>query len=417
MNMAEVTAKNAPTRAPAAAPMSSGASRQRALRTALSIISLRLIKVSSCTRRSSCCHDAFSSSSSMVYLRVGAQPFLETIDLGRDVGGGDAEDLRDLVVRPLFQVEQQQRAVERSLRVDEAAQNAAAVVRVECRADGRVVELRLERHGSPAPWRFAAQPGNRHVERDAVQPGRETARRIVGRICTPRLRGDFLRQVLDVGAPASVGVGHLEDETPVGLEQRGKLGAGGGIHGCGLLHGSAVMVRSAERDVTVRRYAARSGSPSSARMAAREASRSCSAGSASDDSAIGTIGAPYRTSIRPGRGKTRVAGMLRRVPRITAGTTGQAARAAIANAPVWNLPRPTSGVNVPSGKNTSECPLAAVRRTRRASAAPLWRLKRSTNSEPMRRRSSPARGTSFISRLITKPKRGGSAAVMTTPSR
>ena len=54
------------------------------------------------------------------------------------------------------------------------------------------------------------------------------------------------------------------------------------------------------------------------------------------------------------RQDARVAGMFRRVPRITAGTTGQAARAAIANAPVWNFPRPTSGVNVPSGKNTSE---------------------------------------------------------------
>ena len=81
--------------------------------------------------------------------------------------------------------------------------------------------------------------------------------------------------------------------------------------------------------------------------------------------------------------------MLRRVPRITAGTTGQAARAAMANAPVWNFPSPTSGVKVPSGKNTSEWPLAAVRNTRRASVPPLWRLKRSTNSEPMRRSNRP----------------------------
>jgi hypothetical protein len=72
---------------------------------------------------------------------------------------------------------------------------------------------------------------------------------------------------------------------------------------------------------------------------------------------------------------------------------------------------------VPSGKNTSECPLEAVRNTRRASLAPLCRSNRSTNSEPMRRNSSPATGTSFISRLITKPNRGGNAAVMTTPSR
>ena len=64
-----------------------------------------------------------------------------------------------------------------------------------------------------------------------------------------------------------------------------------------------------------------------------------------------------------------------------------------------------------------QAPLAAVRKTRRASVPPLCRLKRSTNSEPMRRRRRPATGTSFISRLITNPKRGGSAAHMTTPSR
>ena len=77
---------------------------------------------------------------------------------------------------------------------------------------------------------------------------------------------------------------------------------------------------------------------------------------------------------------------------------------------------PGSRGKVPSGKNTSEFPLTALRSTRRASAAPRLRLNRSTNSEPSRRSSRPARGTLFISRLMTKPKRGGSAAVNTTPS-
>src|SRR4051794_9968523 len=132
MNTADNTAKNAPMKAPAPAPMTSGASRQRALRTAVSITSLRLISVSACTRWSRRCQEAFSSSSSMFFLRVGAQAFLEAIHLGGDVGWRDTEDLGDVVVRALFQVEQQQRAIQRPLRVDEAAQDAAAVVRIEC---------------------------------------------------------------------------------------------------------------------------------------------------------------------------------------------------------------------------------------------------------------------------------------------
>src|SRR6188508_65857 len=102
MYMADSTAKTAPMKALAAAPMTSGASRQRALCTAVSIISLRLISVSSCTRWSRRCHEALRSSSSMFFLRVGAQAFLEAIDLGGDVGWRDAENLGDLVVRTLF---------------------------------------------------------------------------------------------------------------------------------------------------------------------------------------------------------------------------------------------------------------------------------------------------------------------------
>ena len=73
--------------------------------------------------------------------------------------------------------------------------------------------------------------------------------------------------------------------------------------------------------------------------------------------------------------------------------------------------------NVPSGKNTSAWPLAALRSSRRASRAPRMRSPRSTNSAPMRRSSVPASGTADISRLITKLKLGGSVAASTTPSR
>ena len=111
-------------------------------------------------------------------------------------------------------------------------------------------------------------------------------------------------------------------------------------------------------------------------------------------------------------------GNARRVPRTTAGTTGHPALAAATNAPVWNFSRPGSCENVPSGKNTSECPLVALRIIRRASAAPRWRLKRSTNSRAEAPQAEiPASGTRDISRLITNPNRGGSAAVITIPSR
>ncbi len=62
--------------------------------------------------------------------------------------------------------------------------------------------------------------------------------------------------------------------------------------------------------------------------------------------------------------------LLRGSATFTAGTTGQPARAAVMNAPEWNFSRPGSLPNVPSGKNTSACPLWAVRSTRRASLAP-----------------------------------------------
>ena len=111
------------------APMSTGASLQRALRDIVSLSSLR--KMRSSTRRSSPCQEAFSSSSSMFFLRVRAQPLLEPVDLGSQVGGGDAEDLGDLGQRSFFEVEQQHGSIERALRFDESAQDAAAVVRVD----------------------------------------------------------------------------------------------------------------------------------------------------------------------------------------------------------------------------------------------------------------------------------------------
>ena len=160
------------------APISTGASLQRALREIVSVSSRRLIAVSSSTRRSSLCQEAFSSSSSMFVLRVQLRSrSLSRLILVVRLVVGEPEDLGDLGERTLFEIEQQHGAIERSLRVDEAAQDAAAVVGVELVADGRFVQLGVVGNGSPAARRFGAQPGNRDVERDAIQPGRKAALR------------------------------------------------------------------------------------------------------------------------------------------------------------------------------------------------------------------------------------------------
>ncbi len=160
----------------------------------------------------------------------------------------------------------------------------------------------------------------------------------------------------------------------------------------------------------------RSGSPSAASIALRACSRSAETEDPAASSVASRAGR-ISSSMRPGSGRPPEGGRARRVPRTTAGTSGQPTRAAVTNAPAWNLSSPGVRVKVPSGKNTTDCPCVALRSTRRASAALLCRSKRSTNCDPRRCSSAPARGTSDISRLMTKAKRGGRAAVSTIPSR
>ena len=64
--------------------------------------------------------------------------------------------------------------------------------------------------------------------------------------------------------------------------------------------------------------------------------------------------------MRPGRGRAPLGGSARRVPRTTAGTSGQPTRTAVTNAPRWNFSRPGVRVKVPSGKNTTELSLGRV---------------------------------------------------------
>ncbi len=117
----------------------------------------------------------------------------------------------------------------------------------------------------------------------------------------------------------------------------------------GLLHGSAAMVRGAELFVTGAGHVLRRPDP--ARRAPERIAGAClvaqrERGIHRGHRAVAPRRVARHTALpaRPGRGSMRVAGMFRRVPRITAGTTGQAARAAMANAPVWNFPSPTVGL-------------------------------------------------------------------------
>src|SRR5690606_26856367 len=76
--------------------------------------------------------------------------------------------------------------------------------------------------------------GDRHVQRDAVHPGREPARRVVARPGAPQLHGDLLGQVVAVLGRARVGAGDLEHDAAVLLQKlteglavvRGHGGAG-----------------------------------------------------------------------------------------------------------------------------------------------------------------------------------------------
>src|SRR5687767_1038260 len=221
-NLPQTSANQPPTIMFNTAPTRTGTSLQRALREIVSVNSLRNMRSS--IRRSRLCQPAFNSSSSMQILRVPAQPLLEPADLGSQVGGRDAEDLGDLGERTVFEIEQQHGPIEWRLRVDEAAQDAAAVIRIGLVTDRRIVQLRLVGHGSLATRRLGAQPGNRDVQRDAVQPGRKAALRVVCRERAPRLCGDFLRQVFEVRASARVAARDPVDQALVLAQQGRELG-------------------------------------------------------------------------------------------------------------------------------------------------------------------------------------------------
>src|SRR5690606_35755062 len=82
-------------------------------------------------RASSACQaESRASSSMMVSMCRGvrsefvAEALFQASDLGGDVAFADAEDLGDLALRPLVEVEQQQRAVQRRLAGDEGLQQA-----------------------------------------------------------------------------------------------------------------------------------------------------------------------------------------------------------------------------------------------------------------------------------------------------
>jgi hypothetical protein len=58
-----------------------------------------------------------------------------------------------------------------------------------------IVQFRIERDGMPLVLATAAAERDRHIQCDAVHPGRKRARGVGSRKRTPQLRGNLLRQV------------------------------------------------------------------------------------------------------------------------------------------------------------------------------------------------------------------------------
>lgn len=149
--------------------------------------------------------------------------------LGGDVRFADAEHLGDLAVAVLVEVEEQERAVELGELGDQALgeREAIGVGGTAIVGELFVAGERLE----DAVAMVAAGLREGDVERDAVGPGGEAARAVVGREGAPKLGDDLLGEVLAVAGGALVGGGHAVDEAAVLAEQGDELFlAGSGAH-------------------------------------------------------------------------------------------------------------------------------------------------------------------------------------------
>ena len=157
-------------------------------------------------RASSACQADFRSSSSIVVsmrsrsvkVRRGRAGLRRPI-LVETLLSGDAEDLGDLALRAVVEVEQQQGAVERRLPLDEALEHARTCwSRSWSAPPASATSMQPRRpaalhHGAP-PHDLLAHVADRHVQRHAIHPGAEAARRVVLRPRVPELRADVLHQ-------------------------------------------------------------------------------------------------------------------------------------------------------------------------------------------------------------------------------
>jgi hypothetical protein len=98
------------------------------------------------------------------------------------------------------------------------------------------VQSLVERHGVPLPLAVAAHERDRDVQRDAVHPGRERALRVVAGERPPQLRGDLLCQLGAIVGMARIGIGDLEHDLTVALEELAERGACIGDHGGRVFH-------------------------------------------------------------------------------------------------------------------------------------------------------------------------------------
>src|SRR5688572_16085530 len=119
-----------PKRICAICPQNSGRSPARMFFNLPSLNSCSWIALLCCSLRSSACQAIFSSSSSMMFSMIvfgsyfAANALLEAAELGGHVGFADAQNFGDLAIALVFQVQQQQGAVEPVQLRDETVQGA-----------------------------------------------------------------------------------------------------------------------------------------------------------------------------------------------------------------------------------------------------------------------------------------------------
>jgi hypothetical protein len=150
------------------------------------------------------------------------EALFQAADLRRDVRFRYPEDRGYVAIAVLVQIEKQQGSIQRVEPIDERVQQASCFVGFGNRRIFDIVRF-VERHGVARAHAVRANERDRDVQSDAVHPGREHARRIVGWKRAPELRNNLLRDVFSVGRIPAIRGSHLEDDSAMTLEQLGEL--------------------------------------------------------------------------------------------------------------------------------------------------------------------------------------------------